>query len=199
VLYQLGRLGLVTADGTSCALTPTARWLQQGQSLMADQPAIQSIDTHTLLVHPLIVEPGVLRLIQIAGQLLPPRGAYACYSLAADGMVRLLEDGMPIVTFEQALLGAGAQLVPEFQAQLGLWAERAGRLRLHRPLTMIITAEDTPIAQILAAAGIADAAEVLGPGCALIDPEYAELAIEQLRMRGFWPLVVGGAASADIL
>ena len=199
VLYQLARLGLVLTDGASCALTPTARWLQQDRPLAVEQSPLQSIDTYTLLAHPLLIEADALRLIRLAGQLLPPQGAYARYVLAADGMVRLLEEGTPIVAFEGALLRVGAQLTPAFQAQLQLWAERAGRLRLHRPLTMIITAEDTPIAQVLAAAGIAAAAEVLGPGCALIEPEYAELAVEQLRGRGFWPVVVGGAAPAETL
>jgi hypothetical protein len=199
VAHQLGRLGLVVTDGASCALTPTARWLYQGDSLTTEQPPVQSIDTYALLVHPLAVDAALLRLIRLAGQLMPPQGAYARYVLSADGMARLLQEDVPIMAFEQALLQSGAQLTPAFQAQLELWAERAGRLRLHRPLTMIITAEDTPIAQVLAAAGIANAAEVLGPGCALIEPEYAEPAVEQLRMRGFWPLVVGDAAPAETL
>lgn len=198
-LHQLARLGLVAVDDRSCALTPTARWLHSGQPLLVEPPAVYSDGATTLLVHPLAVAPDLIQLVSTAGQMLPPRGEHSCYLLAADGMVRLLEENVPIVEFEQALLRSGADLTPAFRSQLALWAERAGRLRLHHPLTLIVTAEDTPIAQILAAAGVADAAEVLGAGCALIEPEYVELAVEQLRARGFWPLVVGGAASAEMI
>ena len=198
MLHQLARLGLVVVDGQSCALTPTAHWLHSGQPLVVEPPAVYSDSGTTLLVHPLAVAPDLIQLVSTAGQMLPPHGAHSRYQLAADGMVRLLEDGVPIAEFERALLRSGADLTPAFRSQLALWAERAGRLRLHHPLTMIVTAEDTPIAQILAAAGVIDAAEVLGPGCALIEPEYVDLAVEQLRTRGFWPLVVGGAAAAEI-
>ncbi|HEX6288929.1 MAG TPA: hypothetical protein VFZ66_07050 [Herpetosiphonaceae bacterium] len=197
LLHQLGRLGLVAADETSCERTPIAAWLHSETPLPDAVAPVQSVDATTLLVHPLLVDPRLMRLIEAAGQMLPPHGAHARYALAADGMVRLLEDDVPVAEFERALLQAGAQLTPPFQAQLALWAERAGRLRLHRPLTMIVTAEETPIAQVLAAAGVADAAEVLGPGCALVEPEHVEVALEQLRARGFWPLVVGAAATTE--
>jgi hypothetical protein len=197
VLRQLERLGLMIADDASCMPSPTADWLYNERMLFGEQPSIRSVDANMLLVHPLLVAPDLMRLVGMAGQMLPPEGAYARYALTADAMVQLLEAGVPIAEFEQALLQAGADLSPMFQSQLALWAERAGRLRLHRPLTMIVTAEDTPITQVLAAAGVANVAEILGPGCALIEPEYAEAAVEQLRAKGFWPLMVDSAAGAD--
>ncbi|PLS77358.1 MAG: hypothetical protein CYG59_24205, partial [Chloroflexi bacterium] len=89
----------------------------------------------------------------------------------------------------EALAAAGAVLQPDFQAQLAAWAERAGRIKQHRPLTILLTAEDAPLLQILAAAGAAETAEVLGPGCALLEPDAVEAAVEQLRARGFWPTI----------
>lgn len=199
MLHQLARLGLVVVDGERCTLTPTAFWLHSGQLPVVEQRVVYSDNGTTLLVHPLAVAPDLIQLVSTVGQMLPPRGAHSRYLLAADGMVRLLEDGVPIAEFERVLMHADAELTPTFRAQLALWAERAGRLRLHHPLTMIVTAEDMPIMQILAAAGVADAAEVLGAGCALIEPEYVDLAVEQLRARGFWPLIVGGATLADMI
>jgi hypothetical protein len=198
-LHQLARLGLVLVDGVSCTLTPTARWLHSGQVPSLELPALFSDNGSTLLVNPLAVDPELIRLLGTAGQMLSPQGRHSRYLLAADGMVRLLKAGVPIAAFEEVLERSGAQVTAAFRSQLALWAERAGRLRLHYPLTMILTAEDTPIAQILAAAGVAGAAEVLGPGCALIDPDYLDLAVEQLRTRGFWPLVVGGAATSEMI
>lgn len=187
LLRQLAQLGLVVADERVCALTELTGWLLHLAVISDSGPPIQSAGPTTLLVQPLAAEPEVLRLIGIVGQMQSPEGAYARYELGAPGVARLLARGHTIGAFEAALLGAGAQLSPAVRAQLTAWAERAGRVRMHRPLTMIVAAEDTPLAQVLLAAGLASAAEILGPGCALIEPEYAEQALEQLRARGYWP------------
>lgn len=187
LVRQLAALGLVVADTARCALTPLADWLRHATALPADVAPIQSAGATRLLVQPLTAEPEVLRLIGIVGQMMPPQGEYAGYELGAQGVARLLARGHTIGAFEAALLGAGAQLSPALRAQLAAWSERAGRVRMHRPLTMIVTAEDTPLTQVLTAAGLANAAEILGPGCALIEPEYVEQALEQLRARGYWP------------
>jgi hypothetical protein len=187
LLHQLALLGLVAADSRRAALTPLVDWLLHATPLPAAEPPIQSADGTTLLVQPLTAEPELLRLTGIAGQMLPPEGEYARYELVASGVARLLARGHTIAAFEGALLSAGAQLSPALRAQLAAWSERAGRVRLHRPLTMIVTAEDTPLPQVLTAAGLANAAEILGPGCALIEPEYVEQALDQLRARGYWP------------
>lgn len=187
LLAQLARLGLVVADERACALTPLTNWLLHSMAIPDSAPPIQSAGATTLLVQPLAAEPEVLRLIGVVGQMQAPQGTYARYELGAQGVARLLARGHTIDAFEAALLGAGAQLSPAVRAQLTAWSERAGRVRMHRPLTMIVAAEDTPLAQVLLAAGLANAAEILGPGCALIEPEYAEQALEQLRARGYWP------------
>lgn len=187
LLQQLAQLGLVVADARSCALTPLTDWLLHLAAIPASAPPIQSAGLTTLLVQPLAAEPEVLRLIGIVGQMQSPQDTYARYELGPQGVARLLARGHTIGAFEAALLSAGAQLSPTLRAQLTSWSERAGRVRMHRPLTMIVAADDTPLAQVLLAAGLANAAEILGPGCALIEPEYAEQALEQLRARGYWP------------
>ncbi len=141
----------------------------------------------TLRVHPLVAAAGSLRLIDLAGRMLPPDGEVARYEIDSVGFGRLQAHGISIDAFITQLAAAGAELGHGFKANLSQWAARAGRLRLHRPLTVLLTAEDAPLQQILSAAGIADGAEVVGPGCALIEPERVDAAIEQLRARGFWP------------
>lgn len=187
LLHQLAQLGLVVFDERGCGLTELAEWLRHGTTAAGSAPAIQSDGATTLLVQPLTAEPELLRLIGIAGQMLRPHDQHARYELGATGVARLLARGHTIAAFEAALLGAGAQLSPALRAQLAAWSERAGRVRMHRPLTMIVTAEETPLLQVLTAAGLAGVAEPLGPGCALIESEYAEQALELLRARGYWP------------
>jgi hypothetical protein len=186
-LSQLVRLGFVVADATICARTALAEWLEHDVALPQVASPLRSVDARTLLVEPLAVDPVALQQIALASRLLPPQAAYARYEIVPQGVARLLEADVSVADFERTLLDAGAQLAPEFRKQLIEWAGRAGRVRLHRPLTVLVTPEDAPLPQIVAAAGLSEVAEVLGPGCVVIDPEYAEAAIQQLRARGFWP------------
>lgn len=188
-LAQLARLGLVITDAERSAWTPTAAWWLYEHTPDNDS-AIRSRGRTALLVHPLAAPPDVLQVISRAGRMEPPQDDLLRYELTAQGMAELAAFGNSPADLEQVLLQAGAQLGSDLREQLAHWSERAGRLRLHRPLTMLVTAEDTPLAQVLAAAGLSEAAEVIGPGCALVDPEAVEPALEQLRARGYWPQVI---------
>lgn len=191
LLQQLAGLGLAVVDGMSCMLTPLAIAVLDGQGLAEATVGLESVGTSEIRVQPLGVPPPVLELLSIAGRMLPPDGEFARYEIEPRGLVRLQERGLGVSGFEQALEAAGATLQPVFRGQLAAWAARAGRIKLHRPLTVLLTAEDAPLVQILSAAGAADSFEILGPGCALLEPEVVEPAIEQLRARGFWPTIRG--------
>lgn len=190
-LAQLADLGLVVSDDTAAMLTPPGAWLIHNMALPYTAPAIRSAGSTDIFVQPLSAEPDALRLLAIAGALQPPSGEWAHYTLTAHGIGRLSEQQITIAEFEQALRAADAQLGDELRAQLRAWTTRAGRLHVHQPLTVLVTAEDVPLAQVLSVAGLDDAAEVIGPGCALIEAERAEAAMEQLRARGFWPRIIG--------
>lgn len=190
IIEQLGQLGLLMSDGERCRLTPLALWLDSAAAIERPSPTIWS-DDHTIYLDPLHVAPDLLRLMVIAGQQHAPRDGWASYAITPAGLSRVLAIGVGIAEFEAALTNAGAQLDPTFRDRLAVWRERAGRLRLHQPLTVLLTAETAPLDQILHAAGVADAAEVIGPGCALLLPDAADAAIEALRARGFWPRTIG--------
>lgn len=189
-LTQLARLGLIVHDDQSAMLTPGGAWLLHNAPQTSAGPAISSTSATTLRVHPLLAAPRALSLITLAGTPRAPDGEWARYEWTAHGIGRLLEQHA-IVDVEQALTEAGAELAAPFRAQLHAWAERAGRVRLHHPLTLIVTAPNVPLAQVLNGAGLGDAAEVIGPGCALIEPERVDAALEQLQARGFWPRIIG--------
>lgn len=188
-LRQLARLGLVVCDQQTCALTPLAAWLLHDREPPRERPVMYSDAAH-IFVQPLTVDPDTLRWLSVAGILQEPHGSYACFQITPQGLGRLLAQHSSIGEFEQRLMHGGAQLSPEFRTHLTEWGARAGRVRLHAPLVTLVTAEDTPLAQVLAAAGLSEAAEVIGPGCAVIEPEYLALAVEQLRARGFWPRII---------
>lgn len=185
-LQQLSWLGLVVTDGERAALTPAALWLIDARA-QPRRDAIRSIDERTLLIDPLGVDRDVLRLIELAGTRRAPDGALMRYELTARSVARLISAEVDIPSFEGALIDSGAALDPAFRAQLADWQSRAGRIRIHGPLTAIVTGERVPLAQVLAAAGIGDEAEIIAPDCALIEDERADPAIDQLRGRGMWP------------
>ncbi len=187
LLQQLDRLGLVVLDETSCGLSPVGVVLAGGKRAPHGSPRIVSDGDTQLRVEPLRAPPRTLRLIEAAGRMLPPEGEAARYEIEPVGLSRLQAQGVSVETFMTELMAGGGELTAEFRATLGQWAARAGRVRLHRPITVLLTAEDAPLQQILAAAGVTDGAEIVGPGCALIEPERVESALEQLRARGFWP------------
>ncbi|MDP9311911.1 MAG: hypothetical protein M3R24_13680 [Chloroflexota bacterium] len=189
LLQQLAVLGLIVWDTHSCRLTPLAVGMLMGQDFSQTPPRLESVGAAVVRVQPLTVSPSLLVLLSTAGRMLPPEGEYARYEIEPRGLVRLQERSIPVSGLVEAVAAAGAVLQPDFQTQLAAWAERAGRIKQHRPLTILLTAEDAPLLQILAAAGAAETAEVLGPGCALLEPDAVEAAVEQLRARGFWPTI----------
>ena len=186
---QLATLGLVVTDDKICALTTPDRSTRNAVITDSDRP-IRSVDAQTIVVDPYRVDQGTWGLINQAARMLPPQEELLCFRFEAQGMVKLLEQGTTATMVEQALLDAGAQLTPEFRAQLATWAHRAGRTQLHGPLTLIVTSDDTPLEQVFAVLGFVDV-EILGPGCALIEAEHAATVVEQLQKRGYWPIVHG--------
>lgn len=189
-IKQLAQIGLIVSDGTAAVLTSAGSWLIHGSVSVPSEPMLRTAGTTDIFVQPLVTNPEVLRLLAIAGTLRTPDGEWTHYELTARGIGRLTKQQVTLADFEQTLRSAGAQFGDELHQQLQAWAARAGRLRVHAPLTVIVTAEDVPLAQVLSVAGLGDAAEVIGPGCALIEAERAEAAVEQLRARGFWPRIV---------
>lgn len=190
IVDQLGQLGLLTSDGERCQLSSLALWLHGSAAIEPQLPPVWS-DDQTIYLDPLHVASELLRLVAIAGQQQSPRDGWSRYAITPDGLSRLLASGVGITELEQALIAAGAQLDPAFRHRLAAWRERAGQLRLHRPLTVLLTEENAPLDQILRAAGVAHAAEIVGPGCALLLPDAADAAIAALRSRGFWPRTIG--------
>ncbi|WP_025746008.1 hypothetical protein [Kallotenue papyrolyticum] len=186
---QLSWLGLVVADEQGLALTPLARWLDGAAAPVSDAPAVHGADAALLLVDPLRVDAELLALIQQAAELEDAVGERLRYRLTPAGLARLEAAGHSIAAFEARLRAAQARLEPAFTERLADWAARVGRLRLHAPLSVLLTGADVPLAGVLQAAGLSDRALLLGPGCALIEPESVEAAVEQLRARGFWPVV----------
>lgn len=190
LLRQLAGLGLVLADATEVALAPLAD--PTGTPAAAPGPPIVSDSATTLRLLPLAVPAATIALVAEAGTMLPPDGEWARYELTAGGIQRLAQRGVGAADLADALLAQHAALDADFTAQLAGWAARAGRLRLHRPLAVLLTAPDAPLAQLLAAAGATDGAAVVGPGCAVLEPERVDPALEQLRARGFWPMDPAG-------
>lgn len=186
---QLSWLGLLVADDQSLALTPLARWLEGAELPARDTPAVHGDAAALLLVDPLRVDAELLALIQQAAELEDAVGERLRYRLTPLGLARLQAAGHPLAAFEARLRAAQTRLEPAFAARLADWVARAGRLRLHAPLSVLLTGEDVPLAGVLQAAGLSERARLLGPGCALIEPESVAAAVEQLRQRGFWPVV----------
>lgn len=183
---QLALLGLLVTDGASCQRSFLYEWLINNAPV-TDASKIHTSGARLIELHPLLAPPDLLAMITTAGRMSQPTGEYSRYEVSAAGMTRLLAQGHTIPEFEAALLAMGLSLDSPIRVQLASWSARLGRLRFHHPLTVLVTDEDAPLATILRAAGVAEASEIIGPGCALIQPEHAEAAIEQLRQRGFWP------------